>query len=101
MSAVLKIKEMLKEIHEAGDVNAMRIWKGHDNEGNYGWCYQWFGRSEIHYMGKSVTEAREYVDEELQFREATTDPDEGAEAESNMDWDRRVVEYERSIGLRD
>lgn len=69
MSAVLKIKKMLNEIHESGDVNAFRIWKGHDNEGNYGWCYQWFGRSEIHFMGKSVAEARAYVDEMLQFRE--------------------------------
>lgn len=73
MSAVQKIKEMLKEIHEAGDVEAMRIWKGHDNNGDYGWCYQWFGRSEIHYMGKSVAEARQYVDEELQFRKDTAE----------------------------
>lgn len=69
MRAVLEIKEMLKQIHESGDVNAFRIWKGIDNEGNYGWCYQCFGRSEIHYMGKSVREAREYVDAELKFRE--------------------------------
>lgn len=73
MSAILQIKEMLKEIHEAGDVNAFRIWKGHDDQGNYGWCYQWFGRSEIHYLGKSVAEVREYVNEELQFREDTTE----------------------------
>ena len=73
MSAVLKIKEMLKEIHEAGDVNAFRIWKGYDNEGNYGWCYQWFGRSEIHCIGKSVAEVREYVNEELQCREGAPD----------------------------
>jgi hypothetical protein len=69
MNAVMEIKEMLKEIHEAGDVNAMQIWKGWDNEGNYGWCYQMFGRSEITCMGRSLTEVRQWIDEGKELQE--------------------------------
>ena len=64
MTAREQIVAMLKTIYDAGDVNAMQIWKGYDaGTDETGWHYKWFGRSEAHYMGKSVAEAREYVDE--------------------------------------
>jgi len=42
----------------------MRIWKGYSaTTDQTGWHYQNFGRSEHHYMGKSVADVREYVEE--------------------------------------
>ena len=64
MSAREQIVTMIKTIYDAGDVNAMTIWKGYDAAtGQTGWHYKWFGRSDAQYMGKSVAEAREYVNE--------------------------------------
>lgn len=64
MNAEQQIVAMLKEIYEAGDVNAMQIWKGYDvSTGRNGWHYKHFGRSEALCMGASVDEAREYADE--------------------------------------
>jgi hypothetical protein len=71
MNAKQQVKELLKIINDAGDVNAMQIWKGYSaTTDQTGWHYQRFGRSEHHYMGKSVAEVREYVAEELELREA-------------------------------
>jgi ketosteroid isomerase-like protein len=65
-----QIKNMLKEIYEDGDVNAMTIFKGYAVDTNQsGWHYRNFGRSEHHFMGKSVAEAREYVDDVKATRE--------------------------------
>ena len=70
MNAAQKIKNILKEVYEDGDVNAMTIWKGYDvSTGRTGWHYRWFGRSEAHCMGNSVEEAREYIADEANSRE--------------------------------
>jgi len=64
MKAREQIVTMLKTIYDAGDVNAMQIWKGYDAmTGQTGWHYKWFGRSDAQYIGKSVGEVREFVDE--------------------------------------
>lgn len=64
MNAKQQVAELLKTIYDAGDVNAMTIWKGYDaHTTQTGWHYKWFGRSDAQYMGKSVAEVREYVDE--------------------------------------
>ena len=71
MNAKQQIKDMLKEVYDDGDVNAMQIWKGYDvSTGRTGWHYKWFGRSEAHYMGNSVAEAREYIEDVKSTREA-------------------------------
>lgn len=71
MSAKQTIKEMLKGIYDDGEVNAMQIWKGYDvGTGRNGWHYKEFGRSEAHYLGKSVEEAREYVEDVKAGRES-------------------------------
>lgn len=70
MNAMMKIKTMLKEIYDDGDVNAMEIFKGWTVEtGLNGWHYRKFGRSEHLFMGKSVAEAREYVEDVKATRE--------------------------------
>ena len=64
------IKNMLKEVYEDGDVNAMQIWKGYDaGTHSTGWHYRFFGRSDAHYMGKSVSEAAEYIEQVKESRE--------------------------------
>lgn len=70
MNAAQQIREMLKEVYEDGDVNAMQIWKGYDaGTGRTGWHYRWFGCS-AQYMGNSVAEAREYIEDVKSTREA-------------------------------
>lgn len=65
------VKALLKTIYEDADVNAMQIWKGYDvSTGRNGWHYKEFGRSEAHYLGKSVEEAREYVEDVKAGRES-------------------------------
>ena len=64
MNAREQIVTMLKTIYDTGDVNAMTIWKGYDaGTMENGWHYKNFGRSDAQYMGKSVADVREYVEE--------------------------------------
>jgi hypothetical protein len=69
MNAKQQIKNLLREVYAEGDVNAMEIFKGFavDN-GQVGWQYRKFGRSEYHCMGKSVAEAKEYVEDMKTWR---------------------------------
>ncbi len=70
MNATQQVKELLKSVYDAGDVNAMQIWKGYSaSTGQTGWHYQNFGRSEHHYMGKSVADVQEYVKEVAEYRQ--------------------------------
>ena len=70
VNAMTKIKNMLKEVYEEGDVNAMTIFKGFAvDTGETGWHYRKFGSSEHHFMGDSVTEAREYVEQVKEYRQ--------------------------------
>ncbi len=64
MSAREQVVTLLKTIYDSGDVNAMQIWKGYDaSTDENGWHCKWFGRSDVTYLGKSVAEVREYVEE--------------------------------------
>ena len=64
MNAREQIETLLKIIYDPADVNAMQIWKGYDaGTGENGWHYKNFGRSDAQYLGKSVAEVREYIDE--------------------------------------
>ena len=70
MNAKQQVKELLKSVYDSGDVNAMEIWKGYSaTTGQNGWHYKWFGRSEVHYLGKSVEEARQSVAEIAESRQ--------------------------------
>lgn len=63
-TAKQQVIDLLKTIYEDGEVNAMTVWKGYDAmTGQTGWHYRWFGRSDAQYMGNSVAEVKEYVDE--------------------------------------
>jgi hypothetical protein len=81
MNAKQQVAELLKTIYDSGDVNAMTIWKGYDAmTGQTGWHYKNFGRSDAQYMGKSVAEVREFVNEAAatyreQYVEATAKAD--------------------------
>lgn len=85
MNAKQQVAELLKTIYDAGDVNAMTIWKGYDAmTGQTGWHYKSFGRSDAQYIGKSVAEVKEYVDEaaatfRAQYVEATAKADDTPE----------------------
>lgn len=71
MNAMTKIKNMLKEVYDDGRVNAMTIYKGFaPDTGETGWHWKDFGRSNAHFMGKSVTEAREWVEDHKAMQEA-------------------------------
>jgi hypothetical protein len=64
MNAKQQVKELLKTVFDSGDVEAMAIWKGYDvMTGQNGWHYKKFNSSSANYMGKSVAEVKEYVDE--------------------------------------
>lgn len=64
VNAMTKIKNMLKEVYEEGDVNAMTIFKGFAvDTGETGWHFRKFGRSNHNFMGNSVAEAREYIED--------------------------------------
>jgi hypothetical protein len=70
MNAKQQIKDLLKTVYDAGDVNAMEIWKGYSYQTQEtGWHYKWFGRSEHHFLGKSVAEAKEHVAEIAETRQ--------------------------------
>ena len=64
MNAKETIREMLKGIYDDADVNAMQIWKGYDvSTGRTGWHIQWFGTSGAEYIGGSVSEVEDFVNE--------------------------------------
>jgi len=70
MNAAQKITEMLKEVYEDGEVNAAEIWKGYDAAtGRTGWHYVGFG-SNAQYMGNSIKEVEEWVEDVKGGREA-------------------------------
>jgi len=70
-NAKAQVKEEMKKAFDSGDVEAMEIFKGFavDTYEN-GWHYKRFGRSDHHYMGKSVEEVKEYVEEVISMRES-------------------------------
>ena len=69
ISAKAQVKEELKKAFDAGDVEAMEVFKGFAvDTGEVGWHYRWFGRSEHHFMGKSVAAVKEYVAEKVDLR---------------------------------
>ena len=70
MNARQAVITELKRAYDEGRVNAMSIRKGYDaSTGQNGWHWQDFGRSEVHFMGKSVSEVREYIDEVITCRQ--------------------------------
>ena len=70
MNAKQQIREMLKEMMPEGEANACEIFKGFAvDTGENGWHYKHFGRSEHHYMGKSLREAKEFVEEDKALKE--------------------------------
>jgi hypothetical protein len=70
MNAKEQIRAMLKKVYDDGEVNAMQIWKGYSSYTmRNGWHYQEFGRSETSYLGKSVAEAHEYIEDVKASRE--------------------------------
>lgn len=65
------VKALLKTIYEDADVNAMQIWKGYDvSTGRTGWHIQWFGTSGAEYIGGSVSEVEDFVNEVAELRES-------------------------------
>lgn len=57
------VEALLKTVHDDGDVNAARIWRGYEvSTGKTGWHVQWFGTSGAEFLGGSVSEVEEYVD---------------------------------------
>lgn len=70
MNARQQVVSEMKRAYNEGRVNAMNIRKGYDvSTGENGWHWQDFGRSEVHYMGKSVAEVKEYIDEVINCRQ--------------------------------
>lgn len=58
------VKALLKTVYEDGDVNAMQIWKGYEPcTGRTGWHIQWFGTQGAEYIGGSVSEVEDFVNE--------------------------------------
>ena len=96
MNTKQQVKELLKTVYDAGDVNAMHIWKGFSaTTGETGWHFQEFGRSEHHYMGKSVAEVQQYVDEvEIERDIAEDGPTTADLAEADSYGPRWEIEYE-------
>lgn len=69
-TAEQKIREMLKEVYEEGDVNAAQVFKGYAHDTfQSGWHLRWFGRSEHIFMGTSVAEVTAYCDDVRVLRE--------------------------------
>jgi len=63
-SAEQKIREMLKEVYEEGDVNAAEIFKGFAiDTGKSGWHLRFFDRSDHIYLGANITEVELYLDD--------------------------------------
>lgn len=69
-TAEQRIREMLKEVYEEGDVNAAQVFKGYAHDTfQSGWHLRFFGRSEHIFMGASVTEVTAYCDDVRTLRE--------------------------------
>ena len=65
------VKALLKTTYDDADVNAMQIWKGYDvSTGRTGWHIQWFGTSGAEYIGGSVSEVEDFVNEVAELQEA-------------------------------
>ena len=65
------VKALLKTVYIDGDVNAMQIWKGYEpSTGRTGWHIQWFGTPGAEYIGGSVSEVEEFVNEVAELRES-------------------------------
>lgn len=70
MNAQQKIREALKEAYDDSRVNAMEVFKGYAADtGMTGWHFRDFGRSESVFLGTSVYEAKETVQEIIDTRE--------------------------------
>lgn len=64
------VAALLKSIYEDGEINAAHIWKGYDvSTGRTGWHLQWFGTQGAEFLGESVSEVEEYVNEVASLRE--------------------------------
>lgn len=72
MSAKQVIKDALKEVFEKGDVNAGQVYKGYDynsaQDGN-GWWYKSFQGDRHILLGRSVSEAKETIEDIKASRE--------------------------------
>ena len=73
MNAQQKIREILTETYgDEGRVSAMEIWKGyHESSMRVGWHMRDFGRNDVHYMGKSVSEVQLWADDVAEYRKQT------------------------------
>jgi len=68
-NAKAQVKKELKKAFDSGRVEAMEVFKGFAvDTGATGWHYKEFGRSEHHYMGKSVEDVKEYVEQVKEYR---------------------------------
>ncbi len=70
-NAKATVKEELKKAFDSGRVEAMEVFKGFAVDTyETGWHYKEFGRSDHHYMGKSLADVKEYVSEVISMRES-------------------------------
>ena len=65
------VKALLKTVYGDADVNAAQVWKGYEPcTGRTGWHIQWFGTQGAEYIGGSVSEVEDFVNEVADGREA-------------------------------
>ena len=70
MNAKQQIIESLKNAYNEGEVNAMTVFKGFAvDTGLNGWHFNKFGRSEHIYLGNSVSEAKNTIQEIINSRQ--------------------------------
>ena len=70
MNAEQQIIKELKTAYNAGEVNAMEVFKGFAvDTGETGWHFKKFGRSEHIYLGNSVAEAKTTIQEIVDSRQ--------------------------------
>lgn len=63
MSAKAEIKHALRNIMSEGEANACQVFKGYNASTlRTGWHYIRFGYSQAVYIGKSLSEALDYID---------------------------------------
>lgn len=69
--ATSTVKALLKTVYDDADVNAAQVWKGYEPcTGRTGWHIQWFGTQGAEYIGGSVSEVEDFVNEVADGREA-------------------------------
>lgn len=69
MNAKQQVINALKTAYESGEVNAMEVFKGYAvDTGLSGWHFRKFGRSSHVFLGTSVTEAQETIQEIVDSR---------------------------------